>query len=106
MGEGKLKKQCIEYVKKYNLTEYISFETGLFTDLIPRLDLFVLSTHYEGLPLVLCEAMAAKLPVLATNIPGVNEIVISKETGMLVKENNSVDLAEKIEAAREGKIYT
>ncbi|WP_418627518.1 glycosyltransferase [Anaerosinus sp.] len=103
MGEGKLKEQCMEYVKKHNLAETISFETGFFTDLIPRIDLFVLSTHYEGLPLVLCEAMAAKLPVIATNVAGVNEIVISKETGMLVKENNSVDLAEKIEEARQGK---
>ena len=103
MGEGKLKKDCIKYVNQHALTEYIFFETGLFTALIPRIDLFVLSTHYEGLPLVLCEAMAAKLPVIATKVAGVDEIVIHGKTGVLVEENNSLELAAKIEKARAEK---
>lgn len=45
-----------------------------------------MATHYEGLPLVLCEAMASKTPIIATDVPGVNEIVLNEKTGLLVKK--------------------
>ena len=96
VGGGKTKKKCEEYVQKNHLQNAICFKTGKFIDIIPQLDLFVLSTHYEGLPLVLCEAMAAHLPVIATNVAGVDEIVVDGQTGFLVEENNYKQLADKI----------
>ena len=56
----------------------------------------MLATHYEGLSLVLCEAMASKTPIIATDVPGVNEIVLNEKTGLLVKENEVSDLANNI----------
>lgn len=69
---------------------------GNIKELITKLDVFVLATHYEGLPLVLCEAMAAKTSIIATNVPGVNEIILDEKTGLLVKENDKIDLANSI----------
>ena len=77
-------------------TNNIKIIEGNFKDLIVKTDLFVLATHYEGLPLVLCEAMASKTPIIATDVPGVNEIVLNEKTGLLVKENEVSDLANNI----------
>lgn len=104
MGEGKTKKRCKEYVKEHNMEDYIEFIDGNFKDLIVKTDVFVLSTHYEGLPLVICEAMASKTPVIGTDVIGVNEIIVNNETGLLVKENDIVDLANKIMELRKNKL--
>lgn len=75
----------------------------VFTDLrhdVPRLldamDLFVLSTHWEGLPLVILEAMAHALPVVATAVDGVPEVVIDGRTGLLAAHENDAQLAEQL----------
>ena len=96
MGVGKTKARHEKYVKENDLTKYITFIEGRLQDLITKIDLFVLATHYEGLPLVLCEAMSAKVPIIATDVAGVNEIVINGKTGLLVKENDYIDLATAI----------
>ncbi len=46
------------------------------------IDGLVLSTHTEGFPLVLLEAMSAALPVIATNVGGIPEAVADRETGL------------------------
>jgi glycosyltransferase involved in cell wall biosynthesis len=60
--------------------------TGYRQD-VPRLlsaiDIFVLSTHWEGLPLVILEAMAHGKPVVCTAVDGIPEIVHDGETGLL-----------------------
>lgn len=104
MGEGKTKKRCKKYVKEHNIEDYIEFIDGTFKDLIVKTDVFVLSTHYEGLPLVICEAMASKTPVIGTDVIGVNEIIIDNETGLLVKENDIIDLANNIRKIKSNKL--
>lgn len=96
MGIGKTRKKCEKYIFEHNLNNNIKIIEGNFKDLIVKTDLFVLATHYEGLPLVLCEAMASKTPIIATDVPGVNEIVLNEKTGLLVKENDVLDLANNI----------
>jgi len=59
-------------------------------------DIFVLSSLGEGFPNVLLEAMAAGLPIVATKVGGVPEIVTDRENGFLVEPRNSPQLAEKI----------
>lgn len=96
MGNGKTRAYIQRYIDKNKLNEDITILEGNFLDLITKVDLFVLSTHYEGLPLVLCEAMASSTPVIATNIPGVDEIITNEKTGLLVQEKNIKNLSEAI----------
>lgn len=95
-GEGKTKQNCIEYVNNQRLRDYILFETGTIQNILPRIDLFVLSTHWEGFGLVLCEAMATGIPIIATNVDGVNEVIEDKKSGFLVPDGDFMALAEKI----------
>jgi len=59
-------------------------------------DAFVLPSRYEGLPLVVAEAMAAGLPVVATAVCGTPEIVKDGETGILVPAENARALGQAI----------
>ncbi len=64
--------------------------------LINALDVFVLSTHCEGLPLVILEAMARGKPVVATAVDGIPEIVHDKDNGLLFPHEDHVMLATHI----------
>jgi glycosyltransferase involved in cell wall biosynthesis len=66
-------------------------------ELLATADVFALSTRSEGLPLSILEAMAAGLPVVASNVGGVAELVVQGETGMLVPPGDPGALAETIE---------
>jgi glycosyltransferase involved in cell wall biosynthesis len=60
-------------------------------------DAYVSSSLNEGLPIVLLEAMAAGLPVVATDVPGNRDAVIDGETGILVPPRNPNRLAAAME---------
>lgn len=61
-------------------------------DLMSVTDGFVLASKWEGFPLVLLEAAAAKLPVVCTNVGGNSEIVFDGKTGFLVESENEQEL--------------
>lgn len=61
-----------------------------------QMDLFVLSSHMEGMPNALIEAMAAGLPVVATDVGGTADVVVNGHTGFLVPPRNPTRLAEAI----------
>lgn len=67
-------------------------------DLYRRADVFVLPTHSEAFGLVLTEAMAMNLPVVATNINAIPEIVTHGKTGFLITPGNRQELAASIHA--------
>jgi glycosyltransferase involved in cell wall biosynthesis len=60
------------------------------------LDVFALSSHDEGLPLVILEAMAHGKPVVATDVGGIGEIITHDRTGMLVPMRSPVQFAEAL----------
>lgn len=62
------------------------------TELFEESDCFVLSTNYEGMPLVILEAFAHGLPVIASEVSGMSEF-ISIKYGRLVEKNSIEDLA-------------
>ena len=59
-------------------------------------DLFVLPSHSEGSPNVLLEAMAAGLPIVATAVGGVPEIVTNEKQALLIEKHNPLALAQAI----------
>jgi len=66
-------------------------------NLLSQAQIFILSTHYEGLPISILEAMRAGLPVVATRVNGIPEEVIHEKTGLLVTRNDVKDLASALE---------
>jgi glycosyltransferase involved in cell wall biosynthesis len=65
-------------------------------DLLAAADVVVLPSRYEGLPLSLLEAMAAGVPVVASRIPGNDELVEDRRTGVLVAPGDAAALAEAL----------
>jgi len=88
-----------DYVERKGLTENVMF-VGWSAN-VPRilgaLDLFVLPSSNEGLPRVILEAMAASVPVVATNVGGNPELVIAGQTGILVPPQDPDALAAAVE---------
>lgn len=68
-------------------------------ELVGRSRVFVLSTHFEGLPLGLIEAMASGCAVIGTRAPGVEELIDHGRTGFLAAPGDVASLADCIEAA-------
>ena len=66
-------------------------------DIISISNVFILTSKYEGLGLVLLEAMAEKKPILASKISAIPEIVKNNYNGILVKHGDVKEFAKKIE---------
>lgn len=97
-GDGYLMEGLKKLTKELNLERNIEF-LGVFQDIkevMKKIDIFVLASLSEGMPLTLIEAMAYGKPIVATNVGGINELVKDGTTGFLVPAENSGALAEAI----------
>ncbi|SFG00508.1 Glycosyltransferase involved in cell wall bisynthesis [Desulfotomaculum arcticum] len=98
VGDGPLKKTLQEQVQNKALGNRFIF-TGALEDVSAAysvMDFFVLPSLTEGLPLSLLEAMAFNLPVLASRVGGIPEVIDDKECGMLVAPGDFRDLVQSI----------
>ncbi|MDR5674211.1 glycosyltransferase family 4 protein [Halalkaliarchaeum sp. AArc-GB] len=98
-GDGPLRDYLMTEIRSRGLDQTV-FLLGYRED-IPEVmsgcDLLVLPSFREGTPLVIIEAMATGLPVLATNIAGIPEIVDQEETGILIEPGDVDRLADELE---------
>jgi glycosyltransferase involved in cell wall biosynthesis len=97
-GEGPLRPHLESLVASLGIGAHVRF-LGLRRD-VPRIlaagDVFALSSLWEGLPMVLLEAMAAGLPCVATRVGGVPEAIRDREEGLLVPPGDAEALAESL----------
>lgn len=96
VGDGPRINICKELAKKMNVEHRITF-LGIQNNvhaLYGLSDIVVMSSHYEGFGRAAVEGMAAKKPLIASDVPGLSEIV--KNHGLLFKAGNHVELAGKI----------
>lgn len=90
IGNGKLRDELQQYVNKKNLQDGVIFP-GEIVDaklLMPAFDVFVLSSLHEGFSLVVLEAMAAKIPIVATYVGVVPSIITEQDEIVLPKDIN------------------
>jgi len=100
VGKGPQMSKIQSLVSNHGLQQNVILTGFISPDEIPgymvAADIFVLPSLSEGFPNVLLEAMAAGLPIVATSVGGIPEIVTDGENGFLVEPGNSQQLAGKI----------
>ncbi|MFP4082120.1 MAG: glycosyltransferase family 4 protein [Candidatus Aminicenantes bacterium] len=98
VGEGPLRMELNKEARVSRVEDMVFF-LGFRKD-VPRilssLDLFVLSSYLEGMGTSILDAMACRLPVVATRTGGIPEVVIHGETGLLVPPRSPAALAKAI----------
>lgn len=89
-GDGPLRPAMEKLVKEFGVSSQTKF-LGVRRD-IPELmnaaDAYVMSSTYEGMPMVLLEAHATGLPIVATDVGGNREIIVNGKTGLLIPPRN------------------
>ncbi|MBI5555216.1 MAG: glycosyltransferase [Elusimicrobia bacterium] len=98
IGNGPLRNYLGQEVERLDLQSKAIF-LGARNDILsifPVFDIFVLPSLWEGFPVVLMEAMLKGIPVIASQIPGVDEMILPGKTGLLVTPKDHEMLADKI----------
>lgn len=80
---------------KIILTGWVDFNKKL--DLIAECDVFILPSHYEGMPNAILEAISSGMPVIATKVGGIPDLVVNMENGILVERKNPRQIAQAIQ---------
>jgi len=97
-GDGKLKDRLKSRAKQFKIEQNFLLP-GLINDipeLLSILDIFVLPSLKEGLPMALLEAMAARKPIVATNVGNIPLAIVHNETGLLVEPGDTPALENAI----------
>ncbi|MFD1601612.1 glycosyltransferase [Flavobacterium artemisiae] len=97
VGDGEFRNDLEKLVNSLGLNERVFF-LGIRLDvpvLLKSSDIVVISSHWEGMPLSVIEGMASNKPVVASNVPGVFQLVA--DAGLLFQKGNDRELASKIE---------
>lgn len=95
VGDGPTRPACERAVANAGLSDRVRF-LGEVHDVATRLagaQMLILPSRWEGMPLTLLEAMRAGLPVVATDVGGVGEVVLHGVTGLLVPRGEVMPLA-------------
>lgn len=100
IGDGPLTSQSQAFISGNGLSQ----TTALLGEKSPEdarqlmkaCDIFVLTSKFEGLPITIIEAMFAGLPVIASDVGGVGELVHNNKNGFLLKTQSPDELAERI----------
>lgn len=96
IGEGEQRVELEVLAEELDIQDRIKFfgyrENRL--EFLKGFDAFVLPSHLEGIPRCLMEAMAAEKLVLASDIPGCNDLIEHRKNGLLFSEGDSVDLSQ------------
>ncbi len=98
VGDGPLRFPVEQLVRELDLEKWVTL-TGFRQDvpaMLATVDVVVLPSLWEGLPLVVLEAMAAAKPVVASALPSLAEVVVDGETGLLVPVREYSGFAEAV----------
>jgi len=94
IGEGEERPALEAMIEKHNLKEKVILlgHIAHAAHLLPGLDIFLLSSLKEGLPYAILEAGNASLPVVATSVGSIPEIIDNAVSGLLVNPKNSEEI--------------
>jgi glycosyltransferase involved in cell wall biosynthesis len=94
LGDGELRPQTEQLIDRLRIGHrcVLAGERADATSLLPAFDVFALSSLYEGLPCAAVEAMKCGIPVVATAVNSVPEVVVPGRTGLLARPSDPVSL--------------
>ncbi len=93
---GKFEENYLEKTLTSHRVNYVSTFDGLSSIDISKYDCFLFTSRSEGMPNILIEATAEGLPIIASNVGGVNDLIKNKETGILI--DNPLEVEEYVKA--------
>lgn len=100
LGDGEDREFLEQMAKEQGIDDVVSFagfvDQVTLAETLRSSDVFVLPSFAEGIPVALMEAMAIGIPVIATYVGGVAELVIDQQTGQVVSPSDSAGLANAI----------
>ncbi|MCH8157650.1 MAG: glycosyltransferase family 4 protein [Nitrospinae bacterium] len=100
VGEGEVRHDLESTIAKLNLQDRVTLAGFQKVETIPTwlnaADIFVLPSLLEGTPNTLLEAMACGLPIIATSVGGIAEVITHGENGLLIPPESSADLARSV----------
>jgi len=106
LGDGPFKQNLMKLTKDLNLTKNIRFlgyivgnkknEYLSLSDMLIVPSIVAKSGDTEGLPVVIMEALASGLPIIATDVGGIKDAVITNKNGFLIKQKNSKEIIDNV----------
>ncbi len=98
VGGGSLRRELEDFTKNLEIEKNVHFlgERKDIEEILPLMDIFVLTSKREGFPITVLEAMACGVPVVATSVGGTPEIIEDGKTGFLIPPENPHLLSEAI----------
>lgn len=93
------KQVVYDFASEFNIAEYKIIMPGYVENVweyYKAMDIFLLTSRSEGFSLALLEAAAARLPIVASDIPGNNEFIVDGKNGLLFNIKNPDELKEAI----------
>ncbi len=105
VGDGKYLKQMKDLTRESQLDNYVIFigEQEYLIDFYSIFDIFVFPSLWEGMPYVLLEAMAARLPIICSRLPNLLEVVKTDHSALTINPVDMDDLFRKISALFQSK---
>lgn len=85
IGDGEKKQEIERFVQENGLTDSVQYlgVQGNVYEYLHNADIFTLPSLYEGIPMTLIEAMGTGLPIVATNVGGIPDMLINNESAIL-----------------------
>jgi glycosyltransferase involved in cell wall biosynthesis len=97
VGDGELAGQVAAQARETPAVRLVlAGQRGNVAELLPAFDVFLLSSRYEGLPTAVVEAMICGIPVVATAVNAVGDVVVPGETGLLVPPGHPALMADAV----------
>jgi glycosyltransferase involved in cell wall biosynthesis len=98
-GSGPRREDAVAYARELRIDQHIRFVDSRpdVSKILAAFDIFAFSSIIEGFPNAVLEAMAAGLPVVATRVGGIPEIIDTEDKGILVEPRNAEELARAVE---------
>ena len=107
VGDGPLREELEQYAEESGIAQKVIFlgERYDVPEILKVSDCFVLCSDYESFGLVILEAMMCGVPVIATRVGGIGEIIEDAVVGTLILKNDTKALADAVIKIRNNPQY-